>query len=456
MKNSVNTISRLIVCIFLLIAASAEEPSIISPTATNITSTTATLGANVTSNGGLVLNRTGIVISPTADNPDPFIEGDSTRPIDAEPTATGIFTVPATGLTPCTQYSYRGYAANPQGIVYTSVRTFTTECVVPVTTGRTFTGLIYDSTGKVRGSYLSRLGPTNYGTLIIWVDGKRGGSKVLGSTQAIVLLDGRPVNVDFPLGPLNDFGNQTRNVTISTGSEVVTGVAVRSPYDSRLRTLDAGKYTFAAANGTNVAALMTGTLTSFGGFRGTVIAGNGERATFASQEQSDGKIVVYCGIANNGVQTLSGVLTIVPGPAPQVTSSLTWLVPPGVDFRFPAGVDAEYETVGARFIPGSPGNMLALNRAKQILLTITHPGAAETNYTIALGQQSTRFVTTFPYSSLQLFTGTGAFTGIVSTERIYRPFYGVFLQGPTLNYGIGFMLDPRGIGQVSITPREIR
>jgi sulfatase modifying factor 1 len=102
-----------------------DAPTVSTPTATSITATGATLGGNVTSDGGAMVTERGVVYSATGTNADPLIGGTGVTKVTATGT-TGNFTVPVTGLTQSTGYSYRAYAINSQGTTYTTVATFTT------------------------------------------------------------------------------------------------------------------------------------------------------------------------------------------------------------------------------------------------------------------------------------------------------------------------------------------
>jgi spore germination protein GerM len=100
-------------------------PTVTSPTATSITALGATLGGNLTSDGGTLITERGVVYAVTASNSNPLIGGSSVVKFTTTGT-TGVFTVPVTGLTQGTGYSYKAYAINSQGSSYTSVGTFTT------------------------------------------------------------------------------------------------------------------------------------------------------------------------------------------------------------------------------------------------------------------------------------------------------------------------------------------
>ncbi len=83
------------------------------------------MGGNVTSEGGASITERGVVYSATATNADPLIDGAGVVKVITTGT-TGAFTIPVTGLTQGTGYSYKAYAINSQGTSYTSAGTFTT------------------------------------------------------------------------------------------------------------------------------------------------------------------------------------------------------------------------------------------------------------------------------------------------------------------------------------------
>ncbi len=102
-----------------IILTYAVSPAIASPTNTSITTTGATLGGNVTSDGGAAITGRGVCIGVSA---NPAVGGTCFTTTGT----TGVFTVAATGLLTATLYNYRAYATNSAGTSYTTNDTFTT------------------------------------------------------------------------------------------------------------------------------------------------------------------------------------------------------------------------------------------------------------------------------------------------------------------------------------------
>ena len=123
-------------------ATFAPLPSVTSPTATGITETSATLGGNVTSDGGQTVTERGVVYAPLATNSNPVLGGTGVVSQTAAGT-TGVFTTDVTGLTAGTTYAYKAYATTPAGTGYTSVALFTTDTAVTFNGG---VGIVSDRT----------------------------------------------------------------------------------------------------------------------------------------------------------------------------------------------------------------------------------------------------------------------------------------------------------------------
>jgi hypothetical protein len=102
-------------------AAAASAPTVTTPTDAAITHNSATLGANVISDGNAALTEKGVVWATT-----PAPETTDNKVAHGN-TATGVFTVNATGLPGGTLIYYRGYAINSQGTSYSAEGSFYTE-----------------------------------------------------------------------------------------------------------------------------------------------------------------------------------------------------------------------------------------------------------------------------------------------------------------------------------------
>lgn len=123
----------------------ARLPTVTSPTFTSVTSNSALLGGNVTSNGGVPILQRGVVFSLTSVNINPVMGGNGVTAFAASSTGTGVFTVNATGLAPNRSYSFKAYAINVVGTAYTSTGTFTTPGTLPAVSSPTIASLTASS-----------------------------------------------------------------------------------------------------------------------------------------------------------------------------------------------------------------------------------------------------------------------------------------------------------------------
>ena len=120
------TSNRVLVAHFDMLAS---LPTVTTNSVTNLTSTTATTGGNVTDNGGAEVTERGVCWGYSA-NPD--ITGNHS----SNGTGTGIFVENLANLTPATDYHVRAYATNSAGTNYGDDIAFTTPANLPtVTTG---------------------------------------------------------------------------------------------------------------------------------------------------------------------------------------------------------------------------------------------------------------------------------------------------------------------------------
>jgi hypothetical protein len=113
----------------------AAPPTVTSPTSTGITGTGATLGGNITGDGGQALTERGVVVALNSSNANPQIGGSGVTKTAAVGTGTGVFTTAVSGLTAGSTYAFAAYATTSVGTGYSSVGRFTTDTTIPFTGG---------------------------------------------------------------------------------------------------------------------------------------------------------------------------------------------------------------------------------------------------------------------------------------------------------------------------------
>ena len=109
-------------------------PTVTSPTVTDVTSSTATLGGDVTSDGGATITKRGVLYALTSTNGNPTLGGSGVNEVDDPSASTGTFSEGVTGLIPGSGYSFVAFATNSAGTSYTApASTFTTLAAAPPT-----------------------------------------------------------------------------------------------------------------------------------------------------------------------------------------------------------------------------------------------------------------------------------------------------------------------------------
>ena len=132
------------------------KPTLSTTAASDITSTTATLNGNITSDGGAAITARGFVYATS--NTDLIIGTTGVTNVTASGT-TGTFNSAITGLTAGTTYYYRAYATNSVNTTYGNVQSFTTLAVAP-TASTTAASDITSSTATLNGNITSDGGAT--------------------------------------------------------------------------------------------------------------------------------------------------------------------------------------------------------------------------------------------------------------------------------------------------------
>ena len=116
----------------ITITANFEQiqlPVVATSDASLIGLTSATLGGEVTDDGGAEVSERGIVFSIV---PDPVIGGQGVTKLESG-SGTGLFSEEITDLDPDTEYYFRTYAINQAGTAYGDVKSFITDELLPPT-----------------------------------------------------------------------------------------------------------------------------------------------------------------------------------------------------------------------------------------------------------------------------------------------------------------------------------
>ncbi len=190
------------------ITAFTLGPVVTTPTSTSVTSTSATLGGNVTSDAGSAITERGVVYALTSANADPQIGGTGVTKVTATGT-TGVFTAAVSGLSASSAYSFKAYATNANGTGYTSVDAFTTPAPPPGPTVTMPTSASVTSTGATLGGNVT----SDAGSAIT----ERGVVYALTSANADPLIGGTGVTKVTATGTTGVFTAAVTGLTLSSG-----------------------------------------------------------------------------------------------------------------------------------------------------------------------------------------------------------------------------------------------
>ena len=127
--------------------------------ATSITSSTATIGGDITADGGAAVTLRGVVYGTSA--------GSATYSITSG-TGTGTYTSSLTGLLPATTYYVRSFATNSVGTVYGAETYFTTIAIAPTVSATALIASITGSSASSGGTISSNGGATVTVSGVVW------------------------------------------------------------------------------------------------------------------------------------------------------------------------------------------------------------------------------------------------------------------------------------------------
>ena len=286
----------------------STTPTVTTPTSASIGTTSATLGGNVTSNGGASLTAVGVVYAVTSNNNNPQLSGTGVTNLTGT-AATGTFTVNATGLTPGTAYSYAAYATNSQGTTYSSVGTFTaTATPTPTLTFTTPTAASVVFGATLTNVATSTLSGGSYGTISYassdvnkatvnsagTVTALAAGTATITATQAAVYGVNTQATQTYTL----TIAKATPTVTWATPTAITYGTALSATQLNAAGSV-AGAFSYSPASGTTPSA-GTRTLT----------------ATFTPTDTAN-------------YNTATGTVSLVVGKA---TPTITWATPAAITY----------------------------------------------------------------------------------------------------------------------------
>jgi uncharacterized protein (TIGR02145 family) len=198
--------------------AAVTLPALSTNTLSSITQNSGVSGGNVTGDGGAAVTSRGVVWS-TSQNPT--IASNSGRTTNGS--GTGSYTSSLSGLSPRTTYYIRAYATNSAGTQYGEQRSFSTQSVVPISSGRDSQTAVVEvrnpRTGRVwmdRNLGASRAATSSndtqaYGDLYQWGRAADGHQKRTSATTTTLSSTDQPGHGSFILAPTSPWDWRRRS-----------------------------------------------------------------------------------------------------------------------------------------------------------------------------------------------------------------------------------------------------
>jgi len=194
--------------------SSAVVPTVTTTTASSIASTSATIGGNVTNDGGDTVTERGIVWNTSG---TPTIS--SNKALNGS--GTGVFSKMVSGLPVSATIYYRAFATNSFGTNYGTVQTFTTLRVVPTIT--------FNNISKTYGDANFDLGATSNsgGTIIYSVVTGGTGTVTLSGTNNKTVTIGEAGTVIIRATQAVDgiYDSATKDITLTINKAILTATA---------------------------------------------------------------------------------------------------------------------------------------------------------------------------------------------------------------------------------------
>ena len=165
-------------------------PSVSTPTSANVTVISATLGGNVTAEGGSPVVARGVIFARTADDPNPQMGDFGLTTLSDTAPGLGVFTVNATGLQSNTSYSYRAYATTAYGgTSYTAPATFITQTATPAILAPPTVTTLGNDTATLNGNITDGGNTTVSARGLVYAITSQNGNPEIGGANVIVIND---------------------------------------------------------------------------------------------------------------------------------------------------------------------------------------------------------------------------------------------------------------------------
>ncbi|MEQ9288042.1 MAG: LamG-like jellyroll fold domain-containing protein [Cyclobacteriaceae bacterium] len=184
-------------------------PSVNTDPASAVLSLSATLGGNITDQGGNVITERGVVYAVTSTNDLPVIGGTGVTKEPEGSVGTGTFSENISGLTLSTNYTFRAYSMNVAGTSYGNTQTFTTQ---------SFTAPIISTSTPASGR-------TSVSAIVAGNISSDGGQPITerGFVYSVTTLDADPLIGDPDavqvIDPMTTTGNYTKKLEGLTPGE---------------------------------------------------------------------------------------------------------------------------------------------------------------------------------------------------------------------------------------------
>jgi hypothetical protein len=380
-------------------------PTVDTPTSESISTTSATLGATIRSDGGSAITASGVAYGTTI-NPDTSGTKVATSPL----VTSGVFSVSTTALSANTLYHYRGYATNPGGTGYAADATFTTISDAPMTSDATEV-----STVGFRANWTAPSGPAAINSYRLDVASDAGfvslvpgynSRYVSGTSQAVAgLSPGTPYY--YRVRAVNAGGESAKSKTISVTTASGSPLVLVSPN---------GRETFYLATKLSISWVYTG---DPGGYVKIELLKGGSVASTISSKASIGRGGM--GSYNN------------------------WTVPadlgPGDDYRvritsttsssFSDVSDQDFTIAGPSLTLISPNGAESWEAGSRQVVSWSYNGNPGRSVRIELLQGAT-VISTLRQSTSAGFKGSGSYNWLLSKELVTGKDYKIRVTSTTI------------------------